>query len=71
MKNISITIKERRKALKLTQIEVSTRAGVAKNSCRRIEACSGYNIKTLIAICDVLDLRIEIVNEPNATAATI
>lgn len=60
MKSIAIEIKERRKAFKLTQIEVSTRAGVAKNSCRRIEACLGYNIKTLLAVCDVLDLRIEI-----------
>lgn len=60
MCKISDKIKERRKELGMTQIEVSEKANVAKNSCRRIESGDGYNFNTLKKICGVLGLRIEI-----------
>jgi len=60
MEEIANKIKEKRKELKLTQIEVSVNSGVAKNSCRRIEAGFGCTLGTLIKICDELGLKIEV-----------
>ena len=60
MEEIAKIVKARRKELRMTQIEVSEAAEVAKNSCRRIETCAGYNIRTALKILTVLGLTVEV-----------
>jgi len=60
MDKIGIIVKARRKELRMTQIEVSELAKVAKNSCRRIETSAGYNIRTALKIFSVLGLTFKV-----------
>jgi len=60
MDEIAIIVKAKRKELRMTQIEVSEKAQVAKNSCRRIETSEGYNIRTALKIFSVLGLSFKV-----------
>ena len=59
MKNIGIQIKERRKALKVTQQELADLAGVSINTVVSLERGVGNSrAEPLLSVCDVLGLQL-------------
>jgi len=57
MKTLGAQIKERRKALKITQQELADLAGISINTVVAAERGQGDpKISTYLAICNVLDL---------------
>ena len=59
MKTLGIQIKERRKALKITQKELADLAGISINTVVAAERGQGDpKISTYLAICNVLGLKL-------------
>lgn len=59
MKTLGMQIKERRKALKITQKELSDLAGISINTVVAAERGQGDpKISTYLAICNVLGLKL-------------
>ena len=59
MKTLGIHIKERRKALKITQKELADLAGISINTVVAAERGQGDpKISTYLAICNVLGLKL-------------
>ena len=59
MKTLGIQIKERRKALKITQKELADLAGISINTVVAAEHGQGDpKISTYLAICNVLGLKL-------------
>lgn len=59
MKTLGMQIKERRKALKITQKELADLAGISINTVVAAERGQGDpKISTYIAICNVLGLKL-------------
>lgn len=59
MKNVGKQIKERRKALKVTQQELADLAGVSINTVVSLERGVGNSrAETLLSVCDVLGLQL-------------
>ena len=59
MKTVGIQIKERRKALKITQKELADLAGISINTVVAAERGQGDpKISTYLAICNVLGLKL-------------
>lgn len=59
MKTIGMQIKERRKALKITQKELADLAGISINTVVAAERGQGDpKISTYLAICNVLGLKL-------------
>lgn len=59
MKTLGMQIKERRKALKITQKELADLAGISINTVVAAERGQGDpNISTYLAICNVLGLKL-------------
>lgn len=57
MKRIGIQIKERRKALEITQTELAELAGISTNTVVAVERGQGDpKISTYLSICEVLGL---------------
>ena len=57
MKRIGIQIKERRKALEITQTELADLAGISTNTVVAVERGQGDpKISTYLSICEVLGL---------------
>lgn len=59
MKTLGLQIKERRKALKITQKELADLAGISINTVVAVERGQGDpKISTYLAICNVLGLKL-------------
>lgn len=59
MKTLGMQIKERRKALKITQKELADLAGISINTVAAAERGQGDpKISTYLAICNVLGLKL-------------
>ena len=59
MKTLGMQIKERRKALKITQKELADLAGISINTVVAVERGQGDpKISTYLAICNVLGLKL-------------
>lgn len=59
MKTLGLQIKERRKALKITQKELADLAGISINTVVAAERGQGNpKISTYLAICNVLGLKL-------------
>lgn len=59
MKTLGMQIKERRKALKITQKELADLAGISINTVVAAERGQGdHKISTYLAICNVLGLKL-------------
>ena len=65
IENIIVTILKYRKKSNLTQEQVSEQSGISRTTISRIESFSIQpDLKTLMQICDVFDLDLEIVIKP-------
>ena len=65
IENIIVTIMKHRKKSNLTQEQVSEKSGISRTTISRIESFSIQpDVKTLMQICDVFDLELEIVIKP-------
>lgn len=65
IENIIVTILKYRKKSNLTQEQVSEQSGISRTTISRIESFSIQpDLKTLMQICDVFDLDLEIVVKP-------
>lgn len=63
MDKIAYSLKKRRKELGYTKTYVAQKAGITQNSMVNIEHGKTCSVKSLLAICDVLKLRIELVED--------
>jgi HTH-type transcriptional regulator/antitoxin HipB len=57
---ISLKILEARREQNLSQAELANRAHVTQQQLSRIENGMNFNIKTLLKLCDALDLSIDL-----------
>ena len=65
IENIIVTILKYRKKSNLTQEQVSEQSGISRTTISRIESFSIQpDLQTLMQICDVFDLDLEIVIKP-------
>ncbi|MBP3353167.1 MAG: helix-turn-helix transcriptional regulator [Bacteroidales bacterium] len=62
MDRIIYNLKKRRKELGYTKLYVAQKAGITPNSMVNIEHGKCCSLKSLLAICDVLKLRLELVS---------
>ena len=58
--DISLKILEARRAQNLSQAELADRAHITQQQLSRIENGMNFNIKTLLKLCDALDLSIDL-----------
>ncbi len=61
MERIAYCLKKRRKELGFTKSYVAEKAGITQNSMVNIEHGKLCSVRSLLAICEVLKLRIDIV----------
>lgn len=62
MDRIIYSLKKRRKELGYSKLYVAQKAGITPNSMVNIEHGKCCSLKSLLAICDVLKLRLELVS---------
>lgn len=62
MDKIIYSLKKRRKELGYSKLYVAQKAGITPNSMVNIEHGKCCSLKSLLAICDVLKLRLELVS---------
>lgn len=61
LQEIGTTIKERRRSLKISQLELSELAGIGINTLVAIERGQGNpKLSTLLSVADTLGLKVEI-----------
>ena len=58
--DISLKILEARREQNLSQAELANRAHITQQQLSRIENGMNFNIKTLLKLCDALDLSIDL-----------
>ena len=58
--DISLKILEARREQNISQEELANRAHITQQQLSRIENGMNFNIKTLLKLCDALDLSIEL-----------
>lgn len=62
-------IKQAREQVGQTQAELALRAGVNRNTILKLESAGSVELRTLLAVCDVLGLDLELV--PQAIAGKV
>lgn len=69
MDKIAYSLKKRRRELGYTKLYVAKKAGITPNSMVNIEHGRCCSLKSLLAICDVLKLRLELVSINSSVAS--
>ncbi len=67
--DISLKILEARREQNLSQAELANRAHITQQQLSRIENGMNFNIKTLLKLCDALDLSIDFKQRSNLQLA--
>jgi transcriptional regulator with XRE-family HTH domain len=62
--DISLRILEARREQNLSQAELANRAHITQQQLSRIENGMNFNIKTLLKLCDALDLSLDFKQRP-------
>ena len=62
--DISLKILEARREQNLSQAELANRAHITQQQLSRIENGMNFNIKTLLILCDALDLSLDFKQRP-------
>ncbi len=62
--DISLKILEARREQNLSQAELADRAHITQQQLSRIENGMNFNIKTLLKLCDALDLSLDFKQRP-------
>ena len=62
--DISLKILEARREQNLSQAELANRAHITQQQLSRIENGMNFNIKTLLKLCDALDLSLDFKERP-------
>ena len=62
--DISLKILEARREQNLSQAELAVRANITQQQLSRIEFLMYFNIKTLLKLCDALDLSLDFKERP-------
>jgi len=62
--DISLKILEARREQNLSQAELANRAHITQQQLSRIENGMNFNIKTLLKLCDALDLSLDFKQRP-------
>ena len=62
--DISLKILEARGEQNLSQVELANRAHITQQQLSRIENGMNFNIKTLLKLCDALDLSLDFKQRP-------
>ena len=67
--DISLKILEARREQNLSQAELADRAHITQQQLSRIENGMNFNIKTLLKLCDALDLSLDLKQRSNLQLA--